>query len=295
MKVRHFLLTAAATALTASAAMAADLPQSAAAMAPAAPPSIDGFVSIAGGGAWFSEDPGSDTANGLSIEGAASAEYNVTTTLGFQGDVTYNQQDITFDGDGTARTRAFDGAAHGFYRTSDFLLGGIVQAGTTEFGEVVDGNFIDEAGLDRLYGGVEGQYFLGDLTIYGQAALSRVTFEDETANGALANLELRYFLTPNFKIEGHVSGSRLDSDGNTTNTVGAGASAEYRFDNQPFSIFAKYDFTRDTEEGVTGSEDENRVLVGLKFNLGTDTLKQRDRSGASLKPIEDTGFSGFGG
>ena len=52
--------------------------------APAAPSIADGFVSIAVGGATVTTDfPGhSESDNGVSLEGAASGEYNYTTTLG---------------------------------------------------------------------------------------------------------------------------------------------------------------------------------------------------------------------
>jgi len=291
MKLRSCLLSAAVVPLLAAApsAFAADLAR-VPARAPVvdATPSGDGFVSVAAGGAWVDEDfGGGDTfsTNGLSLEGAASGEYNFTTTLGFQGDVVFRQQDLADDGD-TDRSRTFDAAAHAFYRTDEYLLGGIVQAGTTELGTVEGGDFGGDAGLDHSYAGLEGQYFLGDLTLYGQAAVTHQSVFGNDATGAAGTLELRYFLTPNFKIEGHVAGTRLDFESETADTLQAGASAEYRFDNQPFSIFAKYDFSRDTIEGEPGSVSDNRVLVGLKFNLGTQTLKDRDRSGASLKPFE---------
>lgn len=86
-------MAASATALLLSAG------SSFAASAPAPVPSIaDGFVSIAVGGATLSDSFSGDPVSGVSLEGAASGEYNYTANLGFQGDLVLGSQN--YDGDG---------------------------------------------------------------------------------------------------------------------------------------------------------------------------------------------------
>ena len=260
-----------------------------------APSIADGFVSVAGGGAVFDyEDGSSQTARGLSVEGMASGSYQFSTTLGFQGDAVFRSQGITFDGQTYGYTdRSFDGALHAFYRDEAYLLGGFAQLGTDQI--TVDGSSLG-ASLDRAYAGAEGQAFLGNFTVYGQVAGERLTEGGmSVATGFLGNAEVRYFLTPNLKIEAHVGDEHLsvDSSSYSIDIAKAGIGAEYRLDDKPFSLFAKYDFARETASGSSGSLTDNRLLVGVKFNFGTDTLFNRDRSGASLKPVE-SGLTLFG-
>ncbi|MEO8882138.1 MAG: outer membrane beta-barrel protein, partial [Devosia sp.] len=192
--------------------------------------------------------------------------------------------------------RNADIALHGFYRdSSQFLLGGLVQFGTDTFS--FDGDSF--AGTDdRYYAGAEAQWFLGDATLYGQAGAQQVTFNGESAPGWFATFEARYFLQPDFKIEAHVGANDFstgggDFDNVAVNSWNAGVGAEYKFANAPFSIFAKYDFTHEdsTEFGNNDSFDDNRFLVGVKFNFGAETLEDRDRSGASLKPVSSPAFA----
>lgn len=281
---RHCLLAAATTA----ALILATAPALAASNTPTI---ADGFVSIAGGGASLTDDF-SDSAQGLSVEGAASAEYNFSANLGFQGDLVLRSQDVTAFGF-TNTDRSLDAAVHAFYRQQDqYLLGGFAQFGVNN---LLDGEEFGED-FDRYYAGAEGQLFFGDATLYGQAGFQQwrdSAGDGSAANGWFANLEARYFLTPDFKIDAHVGGDQLrfgdDADDEEIDTWRAGVGAEYKLADAPFSIFAKYDFThQQTQFSSSSGTNDNRILFGVKFNFGVDTLEQRDRTGASLKPVEAT-------
>ena len=289
----HRLLAASATAVItvamAPAAMAAS----------STPPLTDGFVSVAAGGAWFPDETDSDNnEHGMSLEGAASGEYNFTSVLGFQGDLVVQSQHFEFDNDpseDTSTLRNADAALHVFYRdSSQFLYGGFVQFGTDTFS--FDGSSFASTD-DRYYAGAEAQYFLGDATLYGQAGAQQVTFDGQSAPGWFATFEARYFLQPDFKIEAHIGANDFSTGGGdldvNVNSWNAGVGAEYKFANAPFSIFAKYDFTHEDSSafGSTDTFDDNRVLVGVKFNFGAETLEDRDRSGASLKPVSSPAFA----
>lgn len=260
-----------------------------AASAPAPVPSIaDGFVSIAVGGKSIADSFDSDTASGVSLEGAASGEYNFSANLGFQGDLVLKSQG--FSDSEFSEDRNVETAIHAFYRNDQYLVGGFGQYGNDSL--TIDG-FGEGLSIDHFYGGVEGQAFFGNATIYAQAGAKEFRFEGENIDGWFGTLEARYFLDPNFKIEAHVGGDTfgggddfLKDDMMTTVHVGIGT--EYRLPQSPISLFAKYDYSQHTfaEPGAAVLSD-NRVLVGAKFNFDTPTLIQRDRSGASLKPVEN--------
>lgn len=297
---KYFVGAAASTAalmLGMSSALAAGAP------APRVPSIADGFVSIAIGGAAQSVDfpGGSVSGNGVSLEGAASGAYNFSATLGFQGDVVFGSQDYSGDllGGESVGGRNVDAAIHAYYRNDQYLVGAFGQYGNNTYTSAY--GFTES--LDHFYGGVEGQVFFGNATLYGQAGAQQVRSFGASVDGIFGTLEARYFLEPNFKIEAHIGADALASstsgifDGDGITTLHAGAGAEYRLDNSPISFFAKYDYSRATfSEESNVSESDNRFLIGAKFNFEQPTLMDRDRTGASLKPVDSriTGIFGYG-
>ena len=268
-------------------------------------PSIsDGFVSLALGGDQLSETFGSESAsaNGLTIEGAASGSYMFSSTLGFQGDLVLTNDSYSSNeafGDESITQRNAEVALHGFYRNDQYLVGAFAQYGNESISIDEEGGFGET--LDHYYGGVEGQVFLGNATLYGQVGAQQIRAGGESINGWFGTFEARYFLQPDFKIDAHIGADSFDlgmeEPGLTLNSWHAGVGAEYRFTGTPFSVFAKYDYTQESYSLSGGdSLSDNRILVGAKFNFDTPTLMDRDRSGASLKPVESSlGVLGFGG
>jgi len=201
---------------------------------------------------------------------------------------------------GDLSSRKVEAAIHAFYRNDQYLVGAFGQYGNDTYA------FSEVPGLavtiDHYYGGVEGEAFFGNATIYAQAGAQQFRAGAESVDGLFGTLEARYFLEPNFKIEAHIGADAIQDnfviENETLTTIHAGAGAEYRLDNLPISFFAKYDFTSTTSTlADSGSLNDNRFLVGAKFNFDAPTLMDRDRMGASLKPVE-TGvvdlFSGLG-
>lgn len=247
---------------------------------------ISAGVSQYNGTGVFAE--GSADLEGYQVRGSVSASYNFTPVLGVQGDVVVRFD--TSESEGTElNVTGLDGALHAFYRDpSRFLLGGFVQIGRDNL-EIEGG---PETSADRSYLGVEGQVFLDQFTVYGQLGLQNMSpeYSEADAEGWFVTAELRYFLTPDFKIEAHAGRSELNTDFGANlqiETVNVGFGAEYKFADLPFSVFGQYDFTTSSINAVPDSSvDSHRVLVGLKFNMGEQTLQDRDRSGASLKPFD---------
>lgn len=248
---------------------------------------MDGFVFLGAGAGqvqgYYNGETEGDPANGLSVTGGASIAYQSASMLGFQGDVVlsrlqqtqYNNTGVDLQG---------DIAGHVFYRQpGSFLIGAIGQLGTDDVT-----NPFQHYNYERAYAGAEAQVYAGNATLYGQVAAQRVAQGDYPRTGYVATAEARYFLTPNFKIKGHVGIDHLDYEGGSGSQTEykAGLGAEYRLDAQPLSVFAQYDFTHYTEsDGSAYTANDNRILVGVKWNFGTDTLEDRDHTGASLKPF----------
>ncbi|MDR3475384.1 MAG: hypothetical protein P4M09_27365 [Devosia sp.] len=269
------------------------------------PGTVDAYATGAAGGATFAttQDLGSDASySGLSLEGGASAEYNATATLGFQGDVRFRYYvhgapagDFTYG----STDKHFDAAAHGFYRNREELLGGFVQVS----GDNVDYTFSD--GTDQpvtattTYAGLEGQKFFHNVTLYGQLAAMRVTQTyGPPYGGFVGAAELRYFVEPNLRVDMHGQYVRMsDNAGDVESIAIVGIGGEYRLDQSRVSFTGSLDYAATKSEsssGATYTEDHLRALIGLKVDLGSGTLADQDRSGASLKPIQPPFEGGAG-
>jgi hypothetical protein len=252
-----------------------------------------GNVAISGGldNLTFSSETDSDTAEGSALQFLASGVYMFTPVLGVQGDVraafrTHEQGGLELN------TTSLDGALHGFYREQDqFLVGAFFQFGGDQFST----DFFD-VDASRNYAGAEAQVYLDNLTLYGQAGLQQYEMDQSgfgfSMNGWFGSVEARYFLTPDFRIDAHVGVSSYDLDfieAATFTTANVGIGAEYKLENLPISLFASYDFystSYDFNGGAAPTIDEQRLLVGVKFAIGEDSLLARDRNGATLKPVE---------
>lgn len=247
------------------------------------------------GGVKYDYGDGAQEPSGYTAFALASGAYNFTPVIGAQGDVVLRFEHTEFEGNEQELT-FFDGAGHLFYRDSDKFLAGIMgQVGHDE----ASYNGSEGSPRDRSYVGAEFQGFFDAFTLYGQAGVLWVNIPDMgdiSGTGAFATLEGRYFVTPNFKLDIHGGVSKVAPDEATdfvTTNLNLGLGAEYRLDDSPLSFFAKLDwFDGSVEDDSFGSSSEVRLLVGLKGSFGTDTLQERDRAGASLKPV-DAEFSNF--
>ncbi|MDR3473218.1 MAG: hypothetical protein P4M09_16280 [Devosia sp.] len=267
---------------------------------------VDGFVALDVGGSRLDysvpSDPGlAALVNSIEFGGMASGAYNFTPRLGIQGDVVVRR--VSWSNDQNPGLEiddvAVDGAGHLFYRDGRFLLGAMGQVGEDSF--TWDASYVYR--VDTVLGGIEGQLFFGNATLYGQAGISRFSDYGGYEDGWFGTLEARYFLTPDFKVDGHGGIETLSTSGsnkgfygfNTTLTIlDAGVGAEYRVPDTRFSLFAKYDHYRTTSNTGNASLDDDRILVGARLNFDSRTLLERDRSGASLKSFESHGLDSIG-
>jgi hypothetical protein len=177
-----------------------------------------------------------------------------------------------------------------FYRQKDsWLVGAFAQYGSDNYD--IDAPGAPSYGISRYYAGAEAQGYWGNFTLYGQGGYADTATQGIDIDGYFAAAEARYFVTPNWKIQGSVGYSKISSDEDFADldfkTWTAGAETEYRFTTMPLSAFLKYDYasTKIDEFGGQGDFNTNTLMVGLKLNLGTDALLQRDRGGASLDQV----------
>lgn len=287
-------------------------PVTAAALPVYAAPLFDAYFNVAAGYGWNSFDvtgaPISIDNNGLAVRGRATFEAAVTDRLGAQVDGVLGYDANALSSGGTSiddPTTTATLASHFFWRDPNVgLIGAIGQYThqTTRLDESVFGLDIDG---DNYFAGLEGQYFLNNVTLYAQAAYHSKTLgiEGEAIDGDGFTLagQARYFVMPDWSVTAKGSYDTVDYDVPVSSATlkesnwSVGLRSDYRFAATPVSIFGELTYGENTFK-VTGigsasiTEKDTRAMVGIQYNLGTRTLQERDRAGGSLDPF-DTHFS----
>jgi hypothetical protein len=237
--------------------------------------------------------------NNYNVRG--SAAYQDPSKFGLQFDGVYSSQDYK-----TFSTASTDLAAHAFYRTDSYLIGafGQYENNSSHFkvdgsgGAILDG-FAKAFNPNASFVGAEAQAYFGDITLYGQLAqknfhdVNDISSTKIVDDGYVANIKGRYFVNDNWKVDAAFAyGKDNLKTGGFNGSYGSvdqknySLSTEYRLPQYPLSVYAQYQRT-DISLGPV-SMDSDQLLAGLKLNLGKDTLKSRDRTGASLDPIAQT-------
>lgn len=233
--------------------------------------------------------PGEENPPTTNLRGQASGSYTFDNGFGGQADFVSNS--LVIDGPNFTYGKAsVDGALHLYLRPSDqHLLGGFAQFGRDKYD--ISNTFLYE--FDRSYGGLEGQVYLDNLTLYTQLGLAGYNGPDADGKGWFGTLEARYFVTPDLKLTANAGLFKLDFEAapvqNLTNLV-LGIGAEYKLADLPLSLTANLDYGYSTTDLYDAEHRATRALVGLKFALGEDTLLDRDRKGTTLNPIEPSEF-----
>lgn len=284
----------------------------------------DGFVSGAIGGTAYGGDYTSNNFGGVkntgpSGEARVSVAYTDKSGFGAQIDNLYSENVLYTNFDNyrqRSSLSSFDFAAHGFYRTKDYLAGIYVQR--TSFDVKYSGN--GESGgtsLDRAYFlGGEGQLYFNKSTVYAQVGYQNYGFTDtgpaySTSSPAGYNTSLtgRYFVKDNWRVDAGFDYGLLNStyansgfyasSKQTSTQLNLGT--EYRLDNSPISFFGKFQNSSSSLAYSNTSVPNlnfksSLLLVGIKFTFGTGSLLDQDRRGASLNPVNSRVpyYYGFG-
>jgi hypothetical protein len=299
MTLRYSFAGAAALTVLATAAGAAD-------MQPVlkAPAAVDqqatGYVEFYSGFAntkstecsIFSSECDTWKVHGWALGGAARANYWVSHDMSVQVDA---QADGTsYEDFGRFSTHSYLVGGHWSWRNPQQSLYGVFAA----VGDAGSAGFTDSQRHGLI--GAEAQWYWNQFTLYAQGGYD--TTLGQVESGRIDSISAwflrstgRYFINPNFMIEGTVMYAHGNIDSNNGdpsvnfNTWTWGAKGEWRFATAPFSVFAKYEGSHtkygngeDLLNFTSMKTTDQRVLFGFKLHMGDRTLQQTDRAGATL-------------
>lgn len=187
----------------------------------------------------------------IDVDGAGSAD-----GWGLEG--AFAGSNVQFDADyaNVDDSDAYGATIHLFKRDETHAFGGFL--GLTD----------SDASDSTVSVGVEGHKYMDAVTLVG--GLGYVSGDDDDAWGA--SVGARMFATDNFRFDlgvGYLSGD--DDDG-----WNFGVGAEARLGSSPVSLTARYDRTD------FGAVEADTIMLGVRFNFGDESLKGRDRNGASF-------------
>jgi len=266
-----------------------------------APAAVDqqatGYVEVYSGWASTRGENFGDVArsNGWALGGAGRGNYWMSHDMSVQVDAQAEGTSYDIPGSGGhLSTHSYLVGGHWSWRNPQQYLFGL-------FGGVGDAGGFGEFTGSQRHGliGAEAQWYWHQFTLYGQVGydttLSSAAFSDvDTINAWFIRGTGRYFVNPNFMIEGTVMYANGNVDFNFGDpSVGFqtwtwGVKGEWRFATAPFSVFAKYQGSETTYDDSrfwdlsNAKVTDHRVLLGLKLHMGDRTLQQTDRAGATL-------------
>lgn len=265
---------------------------------------------------YINEDSFKFTDSSYNVRG--SIAYQDPSHLGVQFDALYSQDNMKY-----AKLSTIDLAAHAFYRNDKFLLGLFGQykqpkLRNEDYSADIYGQFFSP---DQVFFGGEAQGYFGNLTITGQLARQEFINQSQSSSidvsgnvvdvfkyGNVATLKANYFINNNWKATAGFTYNNIEMNGllyeasaTESRSRKFSLGTEYRLSNYPISFYGDYTYNKfnyevpnaDGIEGINSRMNTNALLVGIKYNFGTDSLKARDRSGASLDPINNKGFSDY--
>jgi hypothetical protein len=252
-----------------------------------------GFVSLALGGGH--RDQLGYVSDAPVLEGRGTIAVDVAPNWLLQADVVAQYRSYFYPGDLNRQFFDLTGALHMAYRPSEqFLIGGFFQQESDR--EVrISGNSTERTHFRTTFG-AEGQLYLDRVTLYGQAGFVRNTLDlgaPYPEIGTFAAGQLRYFPTDDLRVDLHGMVAKVSRDGapsNPIHTVRIGIGLEYQVPEMPMSLFASADHL--TTSWQDSSDLDYRAVAGLRFNFGTESLFARDRTGASLDPVQQYPFFG---
>jgi hypothetical protein len=280
---RKYLLTTTAVTFASSGMMVGVTPASAADMSvgvqyPTAPvytpppvSPISGYLKAYGAVGQASYDEGQFSGSG-SVEkfgGGGYLNWWLGQNLSLQADA-YGAG-LTYDGDNAT---AFGLAAHLTWRDPNMGALGFMASVGSETGDFGDwGRFVTLA--------AEGQWYINNLTLYGQVGAMLPAGSDAEESGWYGALEGRYFFTPNFSLTGDIlfgHGPGFDNP----DYVMWGAQLDWKPDTMPLSLFVAYRGEHHTNDCGFCEWDVHTFMFGAKLFVNQPTLMANDRNGATL-------------
>lgn len=236
------------------------------------------------------EDSEQDTSTkGPTFALAGTVALPLSDLIALQADAIYSRDLMNLPTPFTVANKSTTVATHLFARKTDtFVLGAIGQ---------VSFNTISATGstfeTNQYFIGAEGQTYLGKTTVTGQVvyrkdAVGGLDYGSESINadGYLATFQAKYFLNDNWTValKGQYSKIKFNINESKLDQWHLGLTSERRLAALPVSLFfgARLGETKVSDIKLR----DVRGLFGLKVRFGSQSLKSRDRSGASLDAIK---------
>ncbi|QGZ96334.1 porin [Terricaulis silvestris] len=138
------------------------------------------------------------------------------------------------------------------------------------------GGFVGIAGSDdsdTWTAGLEAAKYFTNWTLAGAVAYGNN--DDADTDGYGANVEARVFINDNFRLNGNIGLASIDTGADDEDVTIYGVGGEYQLASYPVSFTANYN-TADFDGG-----DVDVWTIGVRYNFGGQTLRDRDRNGAS--------------
>jgi len=233
-------------------------------------------VELCGGGRCVSSN-----SDGWVLGGAGRGNYWISPGMSLQVDAQGEGTSYKVGDERVSVTNTLIGG-HLSWRNPQQSLYGVFAAGGDAFSQ-----------RHGLFG-AEAQWYFGQFTTYGQVGYDSTVnaASGEDSHAWFVRGTGRYFIHPNLMLEG----TGMFASGEVANlgfdTWLWQAKAEYRLAASPLSVFATYQGSRtdfDTFRGIDAKVTDNRVLLGLRLNMGDRNLLATDRAGATLDIISPLG------
>lgn len=198
----------------------------------------------------------------VALGGALATSFDNGWTLQADGQMNQYKWDGSSSGDSFGQA-----TVHLAKRNDQYSIGG--------FAGMI--SYYDTPGL--MVGG-EGQAFLSKATLSGSVGYADFdTSSDYSAWNAQGGA--KYFVNDNFSLDASLGYVSFDAWSDWSGWNG-GVGAEYKMAASPVSLFANYRHDEFEADSFFSDYATDTVTVGVRLNLGADTLLQRDRHGASL-------------
>ena len=223
----------------------------------------------------------------LTGDARVNIPYNNTVNLqlDFFGDASLDSGYHGVEGNSNGLGNVGVGAHINARDTSEGLLG--VFAAT---GRVWDYSYYN---TPAFMAGLEGQYYCGNWTIYGQAGyMDSDGLYDFLQNGGFVRALVSYYPSQKLKITGglgYIDGDANYGSGTTFNANAWAwqAGAEYWFGKSvPVAAFFKYQGRQQQTHfpgDFTPELTTNEVTAGVTFYFGGDSIEEADRTGAGTE------------
>ena len=145
------------------------------------------------------------------------------------------------------------------------------------------GGFVGIAGSDdseTWTAGLEGAKYFANWTLAGAVAYGNN--DDFDSDGYGVNAEGRFFVNDNLRLNANLGWANIDFGGfGDDDAFTYGVGGEYQFASLPISVAAGWNHVEFDEVDT----EADALSVGVRWNFGGQTLRDRDRNGASQATV----------